>query len=108
MYNRRMFSGFKKSALCALALAAMAGCDTIDRAITAQEEVEAMSADDGGDASLPSEFVDLTKFTLPEYVEYALSNRPDVISARLAVSNACLKLVSVTSGEYPIFGASGG
>ncbi|MBR4653870.1 MAG: TolC family protein [Kiritimatiellae bacterium] len=103
-----MFFGFKKSALCALALAAMAGCDTIDRAITAQEEVEAMSADDGGDASLPSEFVDLTKFTLPEYVEYALSNRPDVISARLAVSNACLKLVSVTSGEYPIFGASGG
>ena len=89
-------------------LACAAGCETMYRAQIAQDEVAAISADDGGDVGPQVDFVDLTHFSLPEYVEYALSNRPDVISARLAVSNACLKLVSITSGEYPMFGISGG
>lgn len=92
----------------AVALACVAGCDTIYRAHLAQEEVSPVSADDGGDMPPQADFVDLTGFTLPQYVEYALSNRPDVISAKFAVSNAYLKLTSVSSGEYPIFNFSGG
>ena len=92
----------------AAALACAAGCDTMNRAHLAQKEVAPISADDGSDMPPQADFVDLTGFTLPMYVEYALTNRPDVISARLAVSNACLKLTSVSSGEYPILGLSGG
>ena len=102
-----MFFRSKKFFL-AVALACAAGCDTMYRAHLAQEEVAPVSADDDGDMPPQAEFVNLTGFTLPEYVEYALSNRPDVISARLAVSNAFIKLTSISSGEYPIFGLSGG
>ena len=94
--------------LPAVALACVAGCDTMYRAHLAQEEVSPMSADEAGDMPSQVDFVDLTGFTLPQYVQYALDNRPDVISAGLAVSNACLKLISVSAGEYPIFNLSGG
>lgn len=53
-------------------------------------------------------YLDLTHLTLPGFVEFALSNRPDVVEARLAVSNAYLKLVSVSSEEYPFIDLSGG
>ena len=103
-----MFLKPRKVALAALALIGAVGCDTMHNAQVAQEEIAAISSDDGKDVAPQTDFVDLTRFTLPEYVEYALSNRPDVISAQLAVSNAYLKLISITSGEYPIFGMSGG
>ncbi len=103
-----MFFKTRKVAWAALALVGVAGCDTINNAHVAQEEIAAISSDDGNDVAPQADFVDLTKLTLPEYVEYALTNRPDVISAQLAVSNAYLKLVAITSGEYPIFGMSGG
>ena len=80
----------------------------MQRARIAQDEVAEMSADDGASVGQQADYVDLTSFTLADYVCYAISNRPDVIAAQLAVSNALLKLVSVTSGEYPIFGMSGG
>ena len=91
----------------AIVVACMVGCDAMYRAQVAQEDMAVFLSDeeeplDGAD------YVDLTKLTLPEYVAYALANRPDVAQARLAVSNAVLKLVSVTSGEYPIIGLSGG
>ena len=107
MYNTDM-TFRPKSFLLAVALIGAVGCDTMYRAQIAQKEVEAMSSDDGGDVAAQTDFVDLTRFTLPEYVMFALTNRPDVISARLAVSNACLKLTQITSGEYPILGVSGG
>lgn len=92
----------------AVAVAGLAGCDTMFRARQAQEEIAGISSDNGVDSGGEVEYVDLTQFTLPEYVEYALSNRPEVVSAWLSVSNAWLKLVSITSGEYPIFGFGGG
>lgn len=107
MYNTNMTFRPKRF-LLAVALFGAVGCDTMYRAQIAQEEVAAMSSDDGGDVAAQADFVDLTRFTLPEYVMFALTNRPDVISARLAVSNACLKLTQITSGEYPILGMSGG
>ena len=107
LYNTDMIFRPKRI-LLAVALVGAVGCDTMYRAQVVQEEVAAMSSDDGGDVVAQTEFVDLTRFTLPEYVMFALTNRPDVISARLAVSNAYLKLTQITSGEYPILGVSGG
>ena len=94
--------------LAAAALAALTGCDAMRRAQRAQDEVAPAIVDDDSGFPPRTDYVDLTSFSLAEYVDFAISNRQDVIAARLAVSNAWLKLVSVTSGEYPLFGLSGG
>ncbi len=90
------------------ALLAFAGCETIYNATLAQEEVNATISPDSAAADDDVEFVDLTDFTLADYVEFALSNRPEVASSYLALSNACLSLRMITAGEYPLFDFGGG
>ena len=103
-------SSIAKSAFMAAALAAIAGCAAIQRAQDAQDEV-APFADDAGETVIPEDeddYVDLSDFTLADYINFALDRRPDVIAAHMAVSNADLKIVSVLAGEYPLLDASGG
>lgn len=90
------------------ALLAFVGCGTMYHAAEAQLEVMEMSSDVVASPSEDEDFVDLGDFSLAEYVDFAISNRPDVVSSLLAVSNAWLKLVSVTSGEYPLWDFGGG
>ncbi len=83
-----------RAAPFALALLA-AGCGTIQRAEDAKNEV-APAADGAG---APTERVNLVGFQLPDFVEYAMTNRPEVISAALAVEERMLAIKTVDSGK---------
>ena len=77
-----------------LALAAV-GCSTIENAEEAKEEVApAANAEGAADGR-----VNLVGFQLPDFVEYAMTNRPEVISAELAVEERMLAIRSVKSGK---------
>ena len=80
-----------------------AGCDTMDNANKAQLSVMDTASETEPSVPNDEEFLDLTNFTLAEYVDFAMTNRPDVASSMWAISNATLKLTSITSGEYPLF-----
>ena len=74
---------------------ALAGCGTIQRAENAKNEVA--PAADGAETSVGR--VNLIGFQLPDFVEYAMTNRPEVISAALAVEERMLAVKSVESGR---------
>ena len=59
--------------LLAATLTCVAGCDTMYRAKVVQDEMASVASDNGGDLAPQADFVDLTSFTLQEYVEYAIS-----------------------------------
>ena len=96
------------------ALAALAGgCDTIARAKSAQEQI-APAAEEAAaladEVPAPARRVSLAGYSLPDFVEFAYTNRPDVIKAFLAVSNAYLAVKSVKADGplVPHISASGG
>jgi len=99
--------------LSVLIAACCAGCDTMQRAQEAQDEIAAVARDRGAggvcETNEPAR-VALDGLTLRGYVEFALTKRPDVASARLAVSNAALALVTAQADDVlmPQVTAAGG
>ena len=96
-------------------LLALAGCGTIFNAQLAQRSVEEKGA--GVCPSAASVKLDLADYSLRELVEFALTNRPSMVSAALAVADAHLALreieadaplVSGTPWNAPHVGVSGG
>lgn len=90
------------SSFLILAFAAV-GCSTIRHARDAQAEVSARDA--GKFSSASSGQLDLRGKSLAELVDFALTNRPSVVSARLAVDDARLALKELAA-DAPLVGDS--
>ena len=88
---------WKINGLFLAAVCAVAGCETIDRAREAQKVVAVATNDVAAAAAVSSNRVNLVGSRLKDYVAYASDHRPDLESARLAVSNAVLALITVSS-----------
>ncbi len=73
-----------------------AACGTIRRAQDAKEEVQAV-ADSAG--AVPASHVNLVGFQLPDFVSFAMTNRPEVISAALVAEERMLAIRTVESGK---------
>lgn len=86
------------TAYAAAALAVLAGCASIERAREAQSRLEPLGA---GEVSQAPEKLLLRGATLKELVSFALTNRPAMASARLAVEDARLRLKEIAS-DAPI------
>ena len=93
--SRRISGIVLRSAPIALAILA-ASCTTIDNADRAKEEVSQTA--DPSSASTPSS-VSLIGYQLPDFVDFALTNRPEVIAAQLAVEERMLAISTVKSGK---------
>ena len=77
--------------ICILtAMASVAGCTTIWKARDAQREYESLARDDG--CFIGTNRVDLSTYSLSQLVDFAMTNRPTMISAALAVEDARLAL----------------
>ena len=77
--------------ICILtAMASVVGCTTIWKARDAQREYESLSRDDG--CFIGTNRVDLSTYSLSQLVDFAMTNRPTMISAALAVEDARLAL----------------
>lgn len=84
----------KKSKICMLAaVVSVSGCMTIRNARDAQAEYEDLGRDDC--AAKPAEKLDLSAYSLSQLVDFAMTNRPSVASAALAVKDARLALRQV-------------
>lgn len=99
-----------RSALAvALAVAAAAvpfeGCKTIDRARRAQAEQRNAGANVRNEAR---ERVSLAGMDLAGLVDFAVTNRPDVVEAAIAVIDAKLALVQIAGERAPDVGLSAG
>ena len=95
--------------ICALSAGLLVGgCETVCRARRAQASVAAATNDvvAAGQAVRPNP--GLRGSDLFGYVAFAATNRPSLVSARLAVSNALLELASVTSDRALQMSLSGG
>ena len=93
--------------LAAGILAALAGCDTIRRAREAQKAVVAATNDVPAAVSSPLPRVNLLGRRFVNYVEFAMTNRPSLETARLAVSNAVLAVVRAKSDRELMVDVSG-
>ena len=89
-------------------LAAVAGCDTIKRARTAQRAVAAATNDVPAAVAKPLPRVNLRGAKFIDFVEFALTNRPSLEAARLAVSNAALSVIEATSDRELQVNLAGG
>ena len=94
--------------LVAAALAAVAGCDTIKRARTAQKAVSSVTNDVPATVTTPSPRVNLLGAKFIDLVEFAMTNRPSLEIARLAVSNATLSVIEATSDRELQMSLAGG
>ena len=94
--------------LAAAVLAAMAGCDTIHRARTAQKAVAAATNDVPAAVSKPLPRVNLLGAKFIDFVEFAMTNRPSLEVARLAVSNAALSVIEATADRELQMNLAGG
>lgn len=105
-----MFRLLKISSLALAAALFAAGCETVERARTAQAAVSSATNDVPGSvhARLEPGSVNLLGSTLVDYVAFAMTNRPSLEAARLAVSNAVLELARVTSDRALQLSLSGG
>ena len=83
-------------AVCILPLVLLAACETIHNADVAKMEV--LPSVDPLLAESPGR-VDLTGLQLADFVDFALTNRPEVISAELAVEDRFMAVRSVESGR---------
>ena len=101
---------FKARYLLAAAavLVAMAGCDTIHRARTAQKAVAAATNDVPAAVSKPLPRVNLLGAKFIDFVEFAMTNRPSLEVARLAVSNAALSVIEATADRELQMNLAGG
>lgn len=80
----------------AAAALAVSSCSTIHNATIAKEEV-AESAVPSGASRLPR--VNLVGYELPDFVEFAMTNRPEVVSALLSVEERLMAIRMVESGK---------
>ena len=81
---------------CVVAFAAalaVAGCSTVERAREAQREAEGRGAGELAHAAEPA----AVGGTLEEMVSFALTNRPSMVSSRLAVEDARLALKEIAA-----------
>jgi outer membrane protein len=85
-------------AALALLVSAVAGCSAIKNAREAQREVSGRAQ---GVAAAPAVKVDLTDRKLSWLVDFALTNRPSLVSAKLAVEDARLRLKQLAA-DAPI------
>ena len=85
-------------AFAAAALALLAGCAALDRAKKAQRRLEPLGE---GIVAQDSDRLDLRGATLQDLVAFAMTNRPSMTSARLAVEDTRLRLKEVAS-DAPI------
>ena len=74
--------------------AAIVGCSTIQNAREAQAEVSDKSCDDYIE---PSSKLDLRGYSLSQLIDFAITNRPSVASAALAVEDARLALKAIAA-----------
>lgn len=77
-------------------LAIVAACETIHNAQVAKEEVFPFSDPPAQDSSGR---VRLCGFQLADFVDFALTNRPEVLSAELALESSVLAVKAVESGK---------
>ncbi|MGN0846397.1 MAG: TolC family protein [Kiritimatiellia bacterium] len=91
-----MFRRHQLFLVACAALAVLVGCETVGRARSAQDEI-ASATNDVPVAVSARARVNLLGCDLYDYAAFALTNRPSLESARLAVSNAALALKSVTA-----------
>ena len=94
--------------LVAAVLAAVAGCDTIKRARTAQKAMAAATNDVPADVSTTLPRVNLLGAKFVDLVAFAMTNRPSLEIARLAVSNATLSVIEATSDRELQMSLAGG
>ncbi|MBO7482761.1 MAG: TolC family protein [Kiritimatiellae bacterium] len=83
----------KAKTLAAMAAAALAGCGTIRSAREAQQAVESV----GSGEVAGCEQISLAGATLPELVVFAVTNRPSMTSAALAVKDARLAMKEIAA-----------
>lgn len=81
---------FGKTVWFLLVLSAVAGCTTVFNAKVAQESVAAKG--EGARLEAPAPKLDLSGYSLHELVDFALTNRPSMAAAALAVADARLAL----------------
>ena len=89
-------------------LAAMAGCDTVNRARMAQKAVAEATNDVPASVVRPLPRVNLLGAKFIDFIEFAMTNRPSLETARLAVSNATLSVIEATSDRELKMNLSGG
>ena len=82
--------------LAVVPLAFLMACETIHNAELAK--AESMPAADPL-LSKPGRQVKLSGFQLADFVDFALTNRPDVTSAKLAVESRLMAIATVESGK---------
>ena len=83
-------------------LAVVAGCSTIERAREAQDSVKGLSIDDVPSAARANPV--FSAMSLEELVGYAMTNRPSMASAALAVDSARLALKEIDA-DAPLIGS---
>ncbi len=106
MYGMFFRAGYLWAGLVFLFLA---GCETMERAHRAQQSVAAATNDTPVVVGrTPGARVNLTGRSFVELVEFAMTNRPSLETARLSVSNAALSVVDATSDRYLQMNLSGG
>lgn len=93
-----MLSFKKLAAGCAVLVL---GCSTVREAREAQREVAPTGSDTASVTNAPSGRVDLRGYSLPRLVGFAMTNRPSVVTARLAVEDARLALKQLAA-DAPI------
>ena len=91
-----------RSAIVVLAALAVAGCSAISAARKAQSAAESTAAGERADAPMR---VDLADQDLAGLVGFALTNRPSVVRARLAVEEARLALKTIAA-DAPLLSAT--
>ena len=91
-----MFS--RNGIFAVFAVVALSGCSVFTAARKAQNEVEAKGR---GEPNVAAEAFDLRGRTLSWLVDFALTNRPGVVAAQLAVQDARLQLKELAA-DAPI------
>ena len=86
---------FRRFAVLAAIPAVLAGCSTVQDAREAQEAVSAKG--NGTEERGADQRIDLRGSSLEQLVAFAMTNRPSVVSARLAVEEARLAMKSVAA-----------
>lgn len=97
-----------KTLVCVSVLLVLTGCAAVREARKAQGDAEPKSRDDHAVRQIvapPGENSPGVSFSLPECVAYALTNRPSVVAARLAVDDARLRLRQIAA-DAPVLSST--
>ena len=94
-YNPRMKKIPSIALICGVALL-VTSCGTIHRAEEAKDEIAPAALPE---LACPAARVNLLGFQLPDFVAFALTNRPEVIAAELSVEARALAVTAVESGK---------